>query len=57
MKPGTSYRLVLGIENLGSESIFLKNIAGALVDVQLIKPNEPPQFTYSQNFTVDSLNN
>lgn len=54
-KPGTSYRLVLGIENLGTESIFLKTITGALVDVQLIKPDEPPKYTYSQNFTIDSL--
>jgi hypothetical protein len=45
----------LGIENLGTDSIFLKTITGALVDVQLIKPDEPPKYTYSQNFTVDSL--
>ena len=54
-KPGTSYRLVFGIENFGTESIILKTITGALVDVQLIKPDEPPKYTYSQNFTVDSL--
>lgn len=45
-KPGTSYRLVLGIENRGTESIFLKSITGALVDVKLIKPDEHPHYNY-----------
>ena len=45
----------MGVENLGTESIFLKTITGALVDVQMIKPDEPPKYVYSQNFTVDSL--
>ena len=55
-EPGSTYRVILGIENYGNESIILTDLAGALVDVQLIKPNEPPVFKYVQNFTVEPLN-